>query len=69
MGQNQTEKQLVGEGDDKTPGDKGNPNGSIYATSYYGGGGSGSGKGWGLNGRKLSTLVRKFKNDESGTRS
>lgn len=58
-----------GEGDDTTPGDKGNPNGSIYATSYYGnGGGSGSGKGWGLNGRKLSNSGKEVqKCNESGT--
>jgi outer membrane biosynthesis protein TonB len=58
-----------GEGDDTTTGDKGNPNGSIYATSYYGnGGGSGSGKGWGLNGRKLSNSGKEVqKCNESGT--
>jgi TonB family protein len=62
-------KTTGGEGDDKTPGDKGNPNGSIYATSYYGnGGGSGSGKGWGLNGRKLSNSGKEVqKCNESGT--
>jgi TonB family protein len=62
-------KATGGEGDDKTPGDKGNPNGSIYATSYYGtGGGSGSGKGWGLNGRKLSNSGKEVqKCNESGT--
>jgi TonB family protein len=62
-------KTVGGEGDDKTPGDKGNPNGSIYATSYYGSGsGSGSGKGWGLNGRKLSNSGKEVqKCNESGT--
>lgn len=40
------------EGDDNTPGDKGNPQGNPYATSYYGTPGSGSG-GFGLNGRSL----------------
>ncbi|TKD59345.1 energy transducer TonB [Flavobacterium sp. ASW18X] len=40
------------EGDDATPGDKGNPQGNPYATSYYGAPGSGSG-GFGLNGRSL----------------
>ncbi len=42
------------EGDDKTPGDKGKPNGDPYANSYYGDPGpGGSGKGYGLNGRSL----------------
>lgn len=40
------------EGNDNTPGDKGNPAGNPYATSYYGAPGSGSG-GYGLNGRSL----------------
>jgi outer membrane biosynthesis protein TonB len=42
-----------GEGDDKDKGDKGNPNGDPYATSYYGQPGSGNGGtgGYGLNGR------------------
>jgi outer membrane biosynthesis protein TonB len=42
------------EGDDKRPGDKGQPDGDPYATSYYGSPGSGSGTGgYGLNGRSL----------------
>lgn len=40
------------EGDDSSPGDKGNPDGNPYATSYYGAPGSGTG-GYGLNGRSL----------------
>ena len=42
------------EGDDARRGDKGNPAGNPYATSYYGTPGSGSGSGgYGLNGRSL----------------
>ncbi|WP_420320271.1 energy transducer TonB [Flagellimonas sp.] len=42
------------EGDDNRAGDKGNPEGDPYATSYYGSPGSGSGTGgYGLNGRSL----------------
>ncbi len=42
------------EGNDDTPGDKGQPDGDPYATSYYGSPGSGSGAGgYGLNGRSL----------------
>lgn len=42
------------EGDDTRPGDKGQPGGDPYATSYYGSPGSGSGTGgYGLNGRSL----------------
>jgi hypothetical protein len=42
------------EGDDKQTGDKGQPNGDPYATSYYGSPGTGSGTGgYGLNGRSL----------------
>lgn len=42
------------EGDDNRIGDKGNPDGDPYATSYYGSPGSGSGTGgYGLNGRSL----------------
>ena len=47
------------EGDDNRSGDKGQPDGDPYATSYYGSPGSGSGTGgYGLNGR---SLVRKGK--------
>ncbi|MCG2462633.1 cell envelope integrity protein TolA [Flavobacteriaceae bacterium F89] len=43
-----------GEGDDDNAGDKGQPDGDPYATSYYGSAGSGSGTGgYGLNGRSL----------------
>ncbi len=44
-----------GEGDDNKPGDKGQPDGDPYATSYYGsaGSGTGGGGGYGLNGRSL----------------
>jgi len=43
-----------GEGDDNKAGDKGQPNGEPYATSYYGSPGSDSGTGgYGLNGRSL----------------
>lgn len=42
------------EGDDNKPGDKGQPDGDPYATSYYGSPGSGSGTGgYGLSGRSL----------------
>ena len=42
------------EGDDNKAGDKGQPGGDPYATSYYGSPGSGSGTGgYGLNGRSL----------------
>ncbi|SHK76526.1 outer membrane transport energization protein TonB [Maribacter aquivivus] len=42
------------EGDDNRVGDKGQPDGDPYATSYYGSPGSGSGTGgYGLNGRSL----------------
>ena len=42
------------EGDDTRAGDKGQPDGDPYATSYYGSPGSGSGTGgYGLNGRSL----------------
>ncbi|MCF8716133.1 energy transducer TonB [Joostella atrarenae] len=57
------------EGDDNRAGDKGQPDGDPYATSYFGDGGSGSGgSGYGLNGRKLQS-GDKFVQDcnESGT--
>ncbi|MDX1365057.1 hypothetical protein [Arenibacter latericius] len=42
------------EGDDNRAGDKGNPEGDPYATSYYGSPGSGTGSGgYGLRGRSL----------------
>lgn len=42
------------EGDDQQAGDKGQPDGDPYATSYYGSPGTGSGTGgYGLNGRSL----------------
>ena len=42
------------EGDDSKQGDKGDPRGNPYATSYYGAPGNGSGGGgYGLNGRSL----------------
>jgi outer membrane biosynthesis protein TonB len=48
-----------GHGDDDEGGDKGNPNGSLYANSFYGSGtgdvSSGNGTRWSLAGRKLST--------------
>jgi protein TonB len=46
------------QGNDKLPGDKGDPNGDRYASSFYGSGtgnGSGNGTSWGLKGRKLSS--------------
>lgn len=62
-----------GHGNDGVAGDKGDPNGSIYANSFYGNGsgngsGSGSGTGWGLAGRKLSGNTKKQQDcNESGT--
>lgn len=48
-------KTTGGEGDDKSPGDKGQLDGDPYAPSYFGSGGNGSGgsggSGYGLNGR------------------
>lgn len=42
------------EGDDRQAGDKGQPDGDPYATTYYGSPGTGSGTaGYGLNGRSL----------------
>ncbi len=51
-----------GHGNDGVAGDKGDPNGSIYANSFYGSGsgnGSGNGTGWGLAGRKLAGKTKK----------
>lgn len=60
-----------GHGDDGLAGDKGDPNGSIYANSFYGSGsgnGSGNGTGWGLAGRKLAGNNKKVQDcNESGT--
>ena len=62
-----------GHGNDGVAGDKGDPNGSIYANSFYGSGsgngsGSGSGTGWGLAGRKLAGNTKKQQDcNESGT--
>ena len=63
-----------GHGNDGLPGDKGDPNGSIYANSFYGSGsgngnGSGNGTGYGLSGRKLSSPGKKVEQcgNESGT--
>jgi protein TonB len=48
----------AGEGPDGTSGDKGDPKGDPYATSYYGGPGTGSGGvGYGLNGRGKPTYA------------
>ena len=55
------------EGDDDRAGDKGQPDGDPYATSYYGAPGTGSGGGgYGLNGRSLvnSGKVRQECNEE-----
>lgn len=55
------------EGNDNTPGDKGQPDGNPYATTYYGAPGSGTGTGgYGLNGRSLvdSGKVRQECNEE-----
>lgn len=49
-------KTTGGEGNDNKAGDKGDPRGNPYATSYFGSPGSGSGgKGYGLNGRSLKS--------------
>ena len=61
-----------GHGPDDEGGDKGNPNGSLYANSFYGSGtgdgiGTGKGTGWGLAGRKLSGNSKKIQDcNESG---
>ncbi|MDX1333950.1 MAG: energy transducer TonB, partial [Robiginitalea sp.] len=54
-GLNNSEGQAQGsEGDDNRAGDKGNPDGDPYASTYYGSPGSGSGTGgYGLSGRSL----------------
>ena len=47
-------EESVGEGDDQLAGDKGDPEGDPYATTYYGSPGSGTGTGgYGLSGRSL----------------
>ena len=54
-GLNKSDGEVQGsEGDDNRAGDKGQPDGNPYATSYYGSPGSGSGTGgYGLSGRSL----------------
>ena len=54
-GLNKSDGEVQGsEGDDNRTGDKGQPDGDPYATSYYGSPGSGSGTGgYGLSGRSL----------------
>ncbi len=54
-GLNKSDGEVQGsEGDDNRAGDKGQPDGDPYATSYYGSPGSGSGTGgYGLSGRSL----------------
>ncbi|WP_019668077.1 energy transducer TonB [Eudoraea adriatica] len=54
-GLNKSDGEVQGsEGDDNRAGDKGQPEGDPYATSYYGSPGSGSGTGgYGLSGRSL----------------
>lgn len=54
-GINQAEGEASGsEGDDQRSGDKGQPDGNPYASSYYGAAGTGSGTaGYGLSGRSL----------------
>jgi len=54
-GLNESDGEVQGsEGDDNRAGDKGQPDGDPYGTSYYGSPGSGSGTGgYGLNGRSL----------------
>ena len=64
-------KTVGGEGDDKSPGDKGQLDGDPYAPSYFGSGGNGSGgsggSGYGLNGRgKPSNSKVVPKCDEEG---
>ncbi len=63
-GLNSAEGQAEGsEGDDNRAGDKGNPDGDPYASSYYGSPGSGSGTGgYGLSGRSLAGKAA-FKQD------
>ena len=57
-GPKQTGEQQRGHGNRNVNGDQGDPNGSLYASSFYG---SGSGQGgtggvsWGLNGRSLAS--------------
>lgn len=58
-----------GHGNDGVAGDKGDPNGSIYANSFYeSGSGNGSGSGYGLGGRRLSSPGQKVEQcgNESG---
>jgi outer membrane biosynthesis protein TonB len=57
-----------GHGNDGLPGDKGDPNGSIYANSFYGSGSGSGGNGYGLGGRRLSSPGQKVEQcgNESG---
>lgn len=62
-------KSKGGEGNDSSPGDKGNPDGDPYANSYYGqpGPGGKGGVGYGLNGRGRPTNSKvKHTCNESG---
>ena len=55
-----------GQGNDNQAGDKGDPNGDPYASSYFGTGKGGGG--WGLKGRKLSNSGKEVQDcNESGT--
>lgn len=59
-GPKQDGKIQAGHGPDNEGGDKGNPNGSLYANSYYGdglgsGNSSGNGTSWGLKNRRISS--------------
>ncbi|MEZ4857110.1 MAG: energy transducer TonB [Gelidibacter sp.] len=49
-----------GEGNDKSPGDKGQLDGNPYANSYYGSGSGNGGNGYGLNGRGSPTNGKVF---------
>lgn len=58
-----TDGSNASQGNENLPGDKGDPNGDRYATSFYGNGkgnGSGNGTSWGLNGRKLSAPAKEI---------
>ncbi|WP_461534223.1 energy transducer TonB [Sinomicrobium sp.] len=56
QGKKETGTENKGEGNDDQAGDKGNPEGDPYASSYYGDSGSGTGEvGYGLSGRSLQS--------------